>query len=116
MPWNQFARERPSGKSLDFRVYAEADHLFSHEFSDSEAWLCFRLTTLNSEEFLFGYVPADSAEAQKIRDGIKKNRGKISNFILRLIIPDQLKSPRGVVIEKVINDRWIFIDPPDNES
>jgi len=115
MPWDQFARERPSAKFLDFRVYAEEDNLFSHEFSAPGAWLCFRLTSLNSEEFLFGYIPANSADALKIRHEIAKNRGMITSLILRLIIPEQLKSPRGVVIEQVLNDRWIYIDPPVHE-
>lgn len=116
MPWDEFARERPAGTSLDFRVYAEQDSFFSHEFADSGRWLCFRLTALDSEETLFGYISADSGEARGLLDLIDANRGGKVSLILRLGIPEGLQSRRGVMIEKVINSRWLFIDAPDSTS
>jgi hypothetical protein len=114
MPWDEFALKRPAGTSLDFRVYVERDMFFSHEFADSRRWLCFRLTALDSEETLFGYAAADSGEARKMLDLLEENGGRKSSMILRLAIPEGLQSRRGVVIEKVINSRWIYLDPPES--
>ena len=51
---------------MDFRVYVEADNFYSHEFADSDQWMSFRLTALDSEETLFGYARPDSAEARRL--------------------------------------------------
>lgn len=116
MPWDEFARNRPEGSSLGFRVYVEKDSFFSHEFSDAGGWLCFRLTTLGAEESMFGYVRADSEEARKLLDLVQnKGRGKAS-LILRLSIPERLQSRQGVVIEKVLSTRWVYLDPPEDAS
>ena len=114
MPWDEFARERPAGSSMDFRVYAEHDTFFSHEFSDSGRWLCFRLSALEAEESMFGYVPADSEEARTITTALQKNGSGRASLILRLGIPERLKSHQGVMIEKVLSTRWIYIDPPES--
>jgi hypothetical protein len=113
-PWDEFALERPAGTSLDFRVYVERDMFFSHEFADSDRWLCFRLTALESEETLFGYVAVDSVEAQTLVGLLEANAGRKTSMILRLGIPEGLQSRRGVMIEKVISPRWLYLDPPDS--
>ncbi len=76
MPWDDFVAQRPTGTSLDFRVYVEPDNFYSHEFGDSERWTCFRLTALDSEETLFGYVPAASDEAQALLRLLDQNGGR----------------------------------------
>jgi hypothetical protein len=116
MPWDEFARDRPAGRSLDFRVYAEKDSFFSHEFSDAGGWLCFRLTALGAEESMFGYVRADSEEARKLLDVIQNNGSGQASLILRLSIPERLQSRQGVVIEKVLSTRWIYLDLPEDAS
>ncbi len=116
MPWDTFAKERPSERTLDFRVYAESDTFFSHEFNDANQWNCFRLTTLDSEETLYGYAKIDSEVSQQIREELKKNQGNRTSLILRLSIPPGLESKRGVVIEKLVCPRWIYLDPPDTGS
>jgi hypothetical protein len=116
MPWDEFARERPAGRSLDFRVYVERDMFFSHEFADASRWLCFRLTALDSDETLFGYVSVDSGEARTLLHLIEMNGGRKTSLILRLGIPEGLQSHSGVVIEKVVASRWLYIDPPDPAS
>jgi len=116
MPWDEFALERPAGRSLDFRVYVERDMFFSHEFSDADRWLCFRLTALDSEETLFGYAAVDSVEARTLLDLLEAGTGRKTSMILRLGIPEGLQSRSGVMIEKVINPRWIYLDPPVSQS
>jgi hypothetical protein len=87
---------------------------FSHEFKNSDHWLCFRLTALDSEETLFGYMSVDNEDARKLLNLVEANAGGRTSLILRLGIPEGLQSRRGVVIEKVISPRWIHLDPPDS--
>ena len=116
MKWDDFAGQRPAGTSLDFRVYLERDNFYSHEFSNSDQWVSFRLTALNSEETLFGYAHAGTADAQELLRLCDQNGGRKVSMILRLGIPEGLQSRKGVVIEKLLCDRWIYIDPPDSGS
>jgi hypothetical protein len=116
MNWDEFVTRRPAGDSMDFRVYAEQDSFYSHEFADSDRWTSYRLTALDSEETLFGYVSADSPEAQLLENLLGQNAGKRTTLILRLMIPEGLASRRGAVIEKVVNSRWLYLDPPDSGS
>lgn len=116
MKWDTFASERPTSTTLDFRVYAEQDTLFSHEFSDSDAWNCFRLTALDSEETLFGYAKKTEQVSRDILEILNLSQGKRASIIVRLSIPEGLQSRRGVVIEKMLSPRWLHLDPPDPGS
>ena len=113
MKWDDFVAQRPAGISLDFRVYVERDDFYSHEFVDVNLWTCFRLTALDSEETLFGYARTGSDEARAMLRLIDENNGRKTSLILRLSIPERLQSRRGVVIEKLLGSRWIYIVPPD---
>lgn len=115
MEWDVFALERPTSQSLEFRVYLRQDSFFSHEFADSSRWLCFRLTALDSEETLFGYVRRGDALELQLTELLKGTRGQNTSVILRLSVPEGLQSRRGVVIEKLISPRWIHLDPPASE-
>ena len=116
MKWDDFVAQRPTGTSLDFRVYVERDNFHSHEFADAKRWTCFRLTAMDSEETLFGYARAGSDEAQTLRKLIDENNGYKTSLILRLGIPEGIQSRRGVVIEKLLSARWIHIAPPTSGS
>lgn len=116
MPWDKFVATRPAGTSMDFRVYVEPDNFYSHEFADPSRWTSYRLTTLNSDETLFGYTAAGSEVAAQLQTLLEQNGGRRTSLILRLIIPDGLLSRRGVVIEEILSVRWLYIDPPDSGS
>ena len=116
IPWDDFATHRPTGRSLDFRVYVERDNFYSHEFGNSDRWTSFRLTALDSSETLFGYAPAGSDLALAINQQIDAGDKRKATLILRLAIPELLKSRRGVVIEKLLGKHWIFITSPAADS
>lgn len=116
MNWDEFVAQRPTAHSMDFRVYVERDSFYSHEFANSDQWTSFRLTALNSEETIFGYAHAGSDVANILEHLIGQNQGQRTTLILRLSIPEGLSSRRGVVIEKVVNSRWLHVDPPDSGS
>ena len=113
MKWDAFARERPAGVSLDFRVYLEQDHFFSHEFADSSQWNCFRLTALDSDETLFGYAKTTAPVSADLLALLNQSSERRAPVILRVNIPQGLQSRRGLVIEKLMSPRWIYLDPPD---
>jgi hypothetical protein len=113
MKWDTFALTRPSGTSFDFRVYAEADNFFSHEFTDSNLWNCFRLTALESNETLFGYAKIDASASTELLSLLHQNQERPVSVILRVNIPEGIHSRRGIVIEKVMSPRWIYLNPPD---
>ena len=112
MLWDSFATQRPEGSSMDFRVYAEHDNFFSHEFADPLQWDCYRITALDSDETLFGYCRKTDDAAPLIKAAIDSNPTHKASVILRLGIPTGLQSRRGVVIEKILSSRWLYLDPP----
>jgi hypothetical protein len=112
MGWDEFASKRPGGYTGDFRVYVEKDHFYSHEFSDSAALESYRLTALNGEAVLFGYVPRGAEFARQISELIDGQGSGSAPMILRLHVPQDVQSPRGVVIREMVNPRWVFLEPP----
>ena len=114
MEFNELVNSRPS-EAMDFRVYAARDHYFAYEFKDETKWLCFKLTTRNSEEYLFGYLPAKSDLAVSFRKlmGSEIDFSRVMKpLILRLRFPEGGKGPRSVLIEDVISDRWAYTKDP----
>lgn len=113
MKWDNFVTERPTGSSFDFRVYLEQDSFFSHEFADSARWNSFRLTAPDSMETLFGYANVNGETASALLDLLARNQGRRTSAILRVTIPEGLQSRRGVVIEKLLSPRWLYLKPPE---
>jgi len=116
MNWNDYARQRAPASAMNFRVYVEEDHFFSHEFGDSQRWASFRLTAPGAEETLFGYVPRGGEVEASLLRLIERNEKGPAPAILRLALPAGTQSRRGVIIEKVMSTSWINVDPPDSES
>lgn len=114
MNWDRFATTRPQNEPMDFRVIVSIDNFFSHEFADAEKWTCFKLTARDSEETLFGYAQRQGEVEQSLLKVIQQNNWQPTAMILRLSIPVQLQSRKGVVIEKLVSPRWIIVDPPDS--
>jgi hypothetical protein len=118
MEWDEYADERPSGVSLDFRVYAEPDRngFYSHEFSDEDRWNVYRLTAKDSQEPLFGYAERGSELDEKLMELCRANRGYRTALFLRLKIPEGTQSPRGVLIEELLSERWAVVEPLKGED
>ncbi len=114
MPWDRYATERPDSRSLDFRVWAQRDLHFSHEFSDSGKWRSFRLTAKDSVEHLFGYAEAGSETDRLLETYCAGAPRKTATVLLRLRFPPGSGSPRGVLIEKVVETRWVHVEDPSD--
>jgi len=116
MNWDDYARQRPPNSTMNFRVHVEEDHFFTHEYADSDRWASFRLSTPGGDETLFGYAPRGGKLENELLRLIEQNDKKPAPVILRLSLPANTKSHRGVIIEKVASPRWIYVDPPQTES
>lgn len=114
MDWDRYAEMRPKGTTMDFRVKVEMDHFFSHEFADAGQWSSFRLTTPKGAETLFGYAAKGGAVDTLLRETLKNNAEQPVSVVLRLGLPPGLLSRRGVIIEKVLSTRWIYVVPPED--
>jgi hypothetical protein len=115
MPWDKYAQDRPRGTRLDFRVHVAADNFFSHEFANADQWSCFQLNVPGAEETLWGYAAKGSEAEAILTETLKRNPepNKPVAVALRLELPEGLKSRRGVIIERVLSTRWLFIESPD---
>lgn len=111
MDWDRFVTERPVG-SEEFRVFLAPDRLYSHEFVNASQWLCFRLTALNSPEFVYGYARKESETGRRLAEITQRRSDRESTLLLRLTVPEGLNSPRGVVIERIVSPFWIILDDP----
>lgn len=109
IPWDRYVKERPTGEALEFRVQAVRDVLYSHEFSDDSKWVCFRLTARDSYEHVFGYAPVGSEAARLLGAYCDAAHGAPVATILKLRVPEQASSARGVVIEAMVEPRWARI-------
>ena len=112
MPWDDYVRNRTGG-SLDFRVTVQPDTFYSHEFADSNRWVCYRLTAPQSEEVAYGYVERGQPVAVFLENYFREREGRHAQLILRLNTPSGLNSPRGMVIEDVLSIRWLYFENPD---
>lgn len=113
MDWDRYIAERPAGGAMEFRVRAELDQQFSHEFSDSGRWVCFRLGAKGSDDYVFGYAAAGSEEARVLGQLVLASPSREARVILRLRIPAGCRSPRGAVIERVVSPQWLRLAAAD---
>jgi len=112
MAWDEFARTRPGGFTGDFRVYVQRDNFHSHEFADSQVYDCYRLTALDSEQTLYGYVRRKTALASRMAELTEGMQASPLTMILRLHLPEGLASTRGVHVLELVNPRWMFVEDP----
>lgn len=113
MDWNRYVKDRPECGAYDFRVYVQPDYagFFSHEFGDEDKWSVYRLTAKDSDEYLFGYVRKGTALASELLEFSGVNHGRPVALLLTLRTPEGVRSPRGVLIEKVVSRRWALVEP-----
>jgi hypothetical protein len=116
MAWERYLAERPADRALEFRVWAVPDSYYSHEFSSAGRWRAYRLTTRDSEEHLFGYAPTDSELAQALDAYSQGSPGGMATCLLRLRFPADGQAPRGVVIESLVEPRWLRVKDPSADA
>ena len=73
MPWQEYLTKRPLAP-LDMRVKVQTDDFYGFAFRDSERYQCYKLTTVGSDDYLFGYVEIGSRVALQMEDLLERLR------------------------------------------
>ncbi|MCU0794762.1 MAG: hypothetical protein MUF31_02395 [Akkermansiaceae bacterium] len=111
LEWDDYAKRLPEGAGVDFRLLCAPDSLalYSHEFQNEEMWRAYQLGTRQGTEFLIGYVRRDGEIDRRLLAIYQANGGKAASVILTLRRPTGARSPRGVVIEKIVSENWVIV-------
>lgn len=106
--WDHYVKARQTG-AMQFRVWIEPDHggLYSHEFQDEDEWLAIKLTALESDEFLIGYVGRGSDLEQSLQTLMEDHEYRKVAVLLELEVPENVQSLRGVVIKRLVSKSWL---------
>jgi hypothetical protein len=113
MDWEEFVQERPPGFRGEFRVYAERDHFYNFEFSDSTKYQVYKLSALNSHEVVFGYALRDGQAFHEIEETLNRNNDQKVPVILRLYLQEGLQARSAVLIEEFVAPRWLLVVSPE---
>lgn len=108
MIWDRFVNELPQGRDLDFRVYLSPDYdnYHVHQFNE-EDWEGYRLTTRDSQEFLFGFVPRGGELDERIRRSLARSR-RVS-LVLRLRVAEGSLARRSAEIVDIVSPQWAIV-------
>lgn len=113
MEWDRFVKDRPAGLRGDFRVYVEMEKFYNYEFSDSNKYQAYKLTTLGSDEVMYGYALRDGQAYRAIHETFSQNTILKVPLLLRLHLQEGLQSKSGVLIEEVVSPRWLLVESPE---
>ncbi len=113
--WDQFTNERIGEFEGNFRVIARLDHHYSHEFRDSEKYLCLRLSAANSKKILFGYIPRGGELENRFLELMPGGPAEVP-LILTLRIPEDLESPNGALVTDLVTTTWMFVEDPSQNG
>lgn len=116
MPWREFVERRPADAAMDFRVRVEP----LAAAGDAAA---FRLSVPGDDAVLTGHAPRGSDIERALETALADPGGsggntppRRANLILRLRFADDATAAGPVLIEKVVNQGWIFIESPGTDS
>lgn len=115
-PFDEFLSDRPAG-SYDMRVYAQEDRFYAYSFKDEEKWRCYKLTSRNSDEYLFGYLKRGSLLESEISKATGADVGQGNALkvplLLKISYPSNGRGPRSVNIEAIVSNRWAYATNPE---
>ena len=110
--WNKLIKTRPS-QAVDMRVKITPDNFYAYEFKDESRFQCYRITTRDSDEHLFGYAIKNSPTNRKISQLLLKSSqyggSKSEPMILRLSFPEKTNSKKCVWIDALLAPRWTYV-------
>jgi len=72
MPWREYLLKRPV-RPMDMRVKVESDCFYGFAFRDAKRYQCYKLTSLDSDDYLFGYVERGSQVAKRIEELVSQS-------------------------------------------
>jgi len=106
--WDEFYKKRPD-QALPMRVLATLDHNPGFAFPGEAEWVCVRIIGRDSDEELYGYAPAASQTALRLREMLEDEWE--FPCILQLQFPEDGKGgDRQVHIKNLVMENWIKVD------
>ncbi len=108
MSRSDFRAQRPRTATM-FRVLADREKMFGHEFNDPEAFLCVRLLDpLDSAATpVYGYVTKSSSIGRALSFVMEKSQGQPIPLMMRLSYPENSVTDNQVWVTEFIGEGWI---------
>lgn len=103
IPWQAFLAEKPQVGHV-FRVILSPVDYYNFDFSDDLKWQSYRIESPDKDDSLYGYVEKGSLLSQQIHVNPDE---KSVRFTLVLKYPENPKSDRQVMIERVVCEGWV---------
>lgn len=113
MAWKDFTKQNKP-VTIDMRVLARPDNRYNREFSEDKEYVCFRMVSRESKIPVYGYAKRNSPVWHDLRlffTGRRQTGADGEPLILRLRVPENGFARNGVVIERFLSDRWLYLDP-----
>lgn len=113
MAWQDFTMQKHA-TTVDMRVLARPDNHYNTEFSEDKEYVCFRMVSRDSKVPVYGYAKRNSPVWHDLRlffTGKRQTSTDGEPLILRLRIPENGFARNGVIIERFLSDRWLYVDP-----
>jgi len=118
MAWKDFAKKNTTA-TVDMRVLARPSNHYNSEFSEDKDYVCFRMVSRDSKVPVYGYAKKNSRVWHDLRlffTGKRQSSADGEPLILRLRIPEKGFAKNGVIIDRFLSDRWLYVAPPNNQS
>lgn len=116
--WGDFVKQGHE-KAFDMRVFVEVANVYLYEFSDEERYQCFRVSTRDSEEFVYAYAEKGSEVEKSIHQMMWRARstsgGELQAMILKLSIKQGRAFTPVAFIDTFIEPRWMYVKNPEEE-
>lgn len=116
MSWPDYIHQRPT-RPMTMRVMVAPDNFYVYEFRDNQKYDCYKLTAINSDDYIFGYVEKGSVASIQLRQFFMRVRQvagvKPEPMTLLIRFPENSKSRNCVHIDRLMALRWVFVHESD---
>ncbi|MDI1314316.1 hypothetical protein [Prosthecobacter sp.] len=107
MSFQEFRTKRPHEPVL-MRAYVRLFEYYNHEFSDSEKYLCIKLTSESGDNSVYAYCERGTPLAQWIeRDLATTGPAGFKGYTMLISFPPNAQSNQCVNLDKVMAQRWL---------
>ena len=111
IPLEEFISRQPED-SVALRLFAARDSFYCFEFSDDSRFASYKLTERDSPAFLFGYAEKGGEVEEELEGLLRKGSSGREPALLRVRFLPETNSIRSVLIEEVIEPRWLYLESP----
>jgi len=113
VPWTEHLALE-SADPVEFRVLAEPDTYYNYAYTDSTAWVCYKLTDPANQAHCWGYAAAGSETAIALDHLLRRQHQQglgHAKAILRLRFASNAAGHRQALIDSLVQDHWLKPDP-----